>query len=358
MTDEIRAGLFQRGLDRVGGLVDDAFLTLPKVLKPFRPQRKTDRDMYERELNYYFNQGYVHRPETFFSLPEDIPDYSISAEKPFLDGISQIITFKSGYEPRNPFVTERFRSFEQNRTGCLVRWTHGEPGRKTVVCLHGYMLGNPKQAERMFRVRTLYRMGLDVALFIAPFHWKRAPAERRLRGIFLQPDDVAMTCECFGQAIHDLALSLRMLKHGGAGEIGVIGASLGGYIAGLFAALTDRISFAAMMVPAVKFSGGFSPLGLNYPFTVDQAFRVKLERVWNLHSPLNYTPKIPKDRVLVIAARGDRLCPFVHVRKLCEKWDWPEHVFMTGGHWMVFDSRERGRAWYRFLGERGFIPLR
>ncbi len=358
MADRINGGLWQRGLDRVGGLVDDAFLTLPKLLKPFRTEREIEKDIYEQEINFYFNKGYVHRPETFFTLPEDVPEYTIVSEKPFLDGICQVLSFKSGYVPRNPMLAERYLAHERNRTAYLVRWTHGEPGRKTIACLHGYMLGNPKQAERMFKVRNLYRMGLDVALFVAPFHWKRAPQEKRLRGIFLQPDDVAMTCECFGQAMWDLALSLQILKKEGAGETGLIGASLGGYNAGLFAALSDRIAFAALMVPAVKFSGTFSPLAVNYPFMIDQVFRVKVERLWTMHSPLNFMPKISKNRILVIAARGDRLCPFVHVRALSEKWGWPKHVFMTGGHWMVFNSRERGRAWYRFLSEQGFIARR
>lgn len=358
MGDAISAGLFQRSLDRAGGFVDDLFLTLPKMLKPFTPDRKTDRETYEREINFYFNQGFIQHPETFFALPDDSPAYGVAAEKPFLDGISQLITFRSGYEPRNAMVAERFRSFEQNRTAILMRWTHGDSDRKTVVCLHGYMLGNPNQAERMFRIRTLYRMGLDVALFITPFHWKRAPVEKRLRGIFLQPDDVTMTCECFGQTMYDLSHCLQILREEGAGETGIIGASLGGYNAALFASLTDRIAFAAMMVPAVKFSGSFSPLAIKYPFPLDHPFRVKLERVWNMHSPLNFKPMIPKNRILVIAARGDRLCPFTHVRALCEKWEWPNHVFMTGGHWMVFNSRERGRAWYKFLADLGFIPTR
>jgi len=49
------------------------------------------------------------------------------------------------------------------------------------------LLGDPDQAEAMFKVKTLFDMGLNLALFITPFHWKRAPADKFRRGMFLQP---------------------------------------------------------------------------------------------------------------------------------------------------------------------------
>ncbi|MDA8404984.1 MAG: alpha/beta hydrolase family protein [Desulfobacteraceae bacterium] len=348
-------GLFENLLDRMGGVVDDGFLILPEILKPFKPGRTIDRETYSRQVDFYFDNGFVDRPETFFQLPETPPDYQIATEAPYLDGTRQEITFLSPYVPRNPLIADRFLSFPENKTARLIRWAHGDQGRKTLVCLHGYMLGDPSQAEKMFKARKLFGMGLDVVLFVAPFHWRRAPKEKMRRGMFLQPDDVVMTCECFGQAMHDLALSLLVLEDMGAGETGLIGASLGGYNAGLFACLSSRIRFAALMVPAVRFSGDFSPEAAKLPFPVDDPLLERLNRVWTLHSPLNFHPKIPKDRILMIASRGDKLCPFDHVRELCELWDRPRHLFMTGGHWLVVNAGDRGREWYRFLADMGFI---
>ncbi|RJP90052.1 MAG: abhydrolase domain-containing 18 [Desulfobacteraceae bacterium] len=347
--------MFERLIDRAGGVVDDGFLTLPKILKPFKPKRCVDRETYAAQVDFYFDQGFVDRPETFFQIPETPPDCRIVSETPYLDGIRQEIIFQSPYTPRNPLVADRFLSFSENKTARLIRWTHGDPGRKTLICLHGYMLGDPDQAEKMFKVRTLFGMGLDIVLFVAPFHWKRAPKGKMLRGMFLQPDDVSMTCECFGQTMHDLTLAILALKDMGAGEVGLIGASLGGYTAGLFVCLSDRIRFAALMVPAVKFGGDFSPKAAKLPFLVDDRLLDRLNWVWTLHSPLNYSLKIPKDRILIIASRGDKLCPFDHVYQLCRQWDWPRHLFMTGGHWLVVSARDRGREWYRFLGDMGFI---
>jgi predicted alpha/beta hydrolase family esterase len=73
---------------------------------------------------------------------------------------------------------------------------------------------------------------------------------------------------------------------------------------------------------------------------------------------LNFVPQIPKENILIIASRGDKLCPFEHVVALCEKWSWPRHHFMTGGHWLVLNPKERGSAWYTFLADMGFIEKR
>ncbi|MFP4226124.1 MAG: YqiA/YcfP family alpha/beta fold hydrolase [Desulfobacterales bacterium] len=183
-------------------------------------------------------------------------------------------------------LKDKFLSFEENRTAWLVKWSHGDTGRKTLLCLHGYLLGDPDQAECMFKIEKLYQMGLDMALCLSPFHWRRAPKSRRLKGIFLEPEDAPMTCECFGQTMHDLYQCISLLEQQGTREIGIVGASLGGYNAALIASLTDRI--------------------------------------------------------LVVAARGDKLCPFENVLSLCEKWQWPRHLFMTGGHWLMFNARARG----------------
>lgn len=339
-------------------MVDDGFLILPKIVKPFKPRRTIDRETYSAQVDFYFDQGFVDHPETFFQLPDTLPVRRIVAETPYFDGIRREIAFSSHYLPRNPLIAERFLSFPENTTARLICWTHNDPGRKTLVCLHGYMLGDPDQAEKMFKVGKLFGMGLDVALFVSPFHWTRAPKEKMRRGMFLSPDDVIMTCECFGQTMHDLHLSLNLLETMGAGEIGIIGASLGGYNAGLFACLSDRIAFAALMVPAVKFTGDFSPRSAKLPFPADDGLLDRLDRVWHLHSPLNFLPKISKDRILIIASRGDRLCPFDHVRELWERWGRPRHRFMTGGHWFMTRPGDRGREWYRFLSDMGFMAAK
>ncbi len=345
-------------MNYIGARVDSLFLMMPKLLAPFRPKRAIDADTYEQQINFYYDRGFVEAPETFFTFPETAPAYEKIHEAGYGDGKYQVYQFSSGYIPQNPMIRDEYLGFAENRSGYLVRWTHGDAGRKTVLCLHGYMLGEPKQAEKMFKVDRLYQKGLDVALFITPFHWKRAPQAKSLRGIFLQPDDVVMTCECFGQAMYDLSATMQILAALGAGSVGIIGASLGGYNAALFACLSRAPAFCAMMVPAVDFSRPFGPDTARLPFKASPSLQAKMNQVWQLHSPLHFHPRLPLENILIVASEGDRLCPFAHVKALCEKWGWPRHQFMTGGHWLTARPADRGRAWYGFLADMGFIASR
>jgi predicted alpha/beta hydrolase family esterase len=347
----LRQSLF----DAAGGLVDDLFLAPPKLLLPFKPRRHIDLSAYEQQIDFYIDHGFTKSPETFFRLPGHAPAHRLIERKAYHQGEIQVWSFPSGYETGNPLLRDRYNAFANNRTGYLIRWTHGDSARKTVLCLHGFMLGEPRQAARMFKVNRLFERGLDVALFITPFHWRRAPENRMRRGIFLQPDNVPMTCECFGQAMHDLQSTLLILEDLGAGTIGLIGASLGGYNAALFTCLSDRPAFTAMMVPAVNFSAPFGPESVKLPFPVSPALGEKIRQVWEFHSPVNMRPRLPPEKIMVIASRGDKLCPFEHTRRLCEEWNLANCHFLTGGHWLIFNNQTRGREWYRFLEQNGFF---
>jgi pimeloyl-ACP methyl ester carboxylesterase len=339
----------------LGGIVDRMFLSLPRIAAPFMPVRSVSRQEYEAEMDFCLDSGFVDNPSQFFTFPAQAPDFEIVRRRPYLDGEYQVISYPSGYEPRNPLIERNYGTYLRNRTGYLVRWTHGLKKAKTILCLHGYMLGNPRQAQRMFRIDKLFGLGFDVALFITPFHWKRAPESKSQRGIFLRPESPAMTCECMGQALHDLTSSCMILRTLGTEGIGLIGASLGGYLSGLFICFQPVVDFASLIVPAVNLTKPIGPDAARLPFPIDPLLRQKARTLYELHSPLNFRPLISKDRILIVASRGDLLCPFEYTKLLCERWGQPEHYFLRGGHWLIFNSRLRGTAWYRFLRRMGYL---
>ncbi len=344
-----------RVLDACGGLVDGLFLAVPRLLMPFKPRRHVlDRPAYEQAIDFYIKNGFTASPESFFRLAEAPPAYQRVTERPYHDGKYQVWSYPTGYTPRNPLIRDLYLAHTNNQTGYLIRWTHGDFPRDTVLCLHGYMLGEPRQAERMFNIKKLFSQGLDAALFITPFHWRRAPGAKADRGIFLQPENAAMTAECLGQTMHDLSAVLHILKDLGAKQTGLIGASLGGYNAALYACLSDEPAFAAMMVPAVNFSAPFGPDAAKLPYPVDDKLADKIREVWDFHSPLYMRPRLPAENILVIASRGDKLCPFTYTRKLCDRWQLSHCHFLTGGHWLIFNNRRRGKTWYQFLERQGF----
>ena len=341
-------------LDLIGSFVDEMFLAPGRLIAYFQSQRDIDWHAYAREIAFYHEQGYVDDPQTFFCLPAQIPAYRIETHAPYHEGTYQVIAFPSLYEPKNPFVRQRYLSYSENRTGYLIRWVHGDKPRKTVLCVHGFMMGSPREAERMFKINTLFAMGLDVALFIHPFHWKRIAGPRAARGVYLTIGDTAFTNECIAQSVYDLDNAFSMLKDFGAAEVGMVGASLGGYVAGLYACLRREPKFAALMVPALSFLRPMSPDMFYKRAPFDFAWRSQACRAADFHSPLNLRPQIPTDNILVVASRGDKICPFDLVEQLTKRWELSHCHYRIGGHWLVFDTL-RGHAWYSFLREMGFI---
>ena len=346
----------QRLLDGAGSLVDAAFLTIPAVLLPFADGRKPDVEAYQQDLAFYIAHGFCDHPHTFFQQPENMPEPVVIQRQPYSDGMMEVISWPSGYVPQNPSLRTHWERFEANKTGYLVRWHHRKKNNKTVLCLHGFMLGEPMQAERMFRVRNLFDKGLDVALFITPFHWLRAPSQLAARGAFLQPHDVCMTAEAIGQTMWDMHIAVHLLKQSGAQQIGLVGASLGGFNAALFCCLSDMPAFCALMVPAFKFPMPFGNPILRKFSNMPDHILAQARQVWDFTSPLNFKPKISRDKILIVASRGDLLCPWKHTRQLATQWAVTKNVFLTGGHWLMFDRKARGRAWYQLLADCGFIP--
>jgi len=310
-------------------------------------------------LSFYQEQSFPGQAARFFSLPRKPPAAQCLEERSFMDGQSRLLVYPSGYKARNPAFQEVFDRYKENRSAYLLHWTHGDRGRKTIVCCHGWSLGDPDQAFRMFRIGKLYQLGLDVALFITPFHWKRAssPAQRFSPPFpFRHP---VLGLEGFGQAIHDLAAAFLLLREQGAGPLGLIGASLGGYLAALFASLTKLADLVALVVPLVSFDNLRVPTTRLPRGRVGKGDLVSLQRLisesWRIHSPLSHRCKLRPEQCLIIASRGDRLCPFEDVQKLYEHWGRPEHTFLRGGHALFFPRDARGDAWYGFLKRRGFI---
>lgn len=344
----------ERTLDMIGSFVDEMFLAPGRLIAYFQAQREVDWQSYARSISFYHDQGYVKDPQSFFSSPINVPSFHVETQSSYHGGVYQVISFASLYEPRNPFVRQRYQCYQENSTGYLIRWIHNDRPRKTVLCSHGFMMGSPREAERMFKIRKLFSMGLDVALCIHPFHWKRIAGPRSARRIYLTLGDTGFTNECIAHSIYDLDNSFLILKKLDVAEIGLIGASLGGYITGLYACLRRDPKFAAMMVPSFSFLRPISPDIFYKKAPFDLNWQKLARQAADFHSPLNLQPKLPVENILVVASRGDRICPFDLVEQLGARWKLSNCYYRTGGHWLVFDSL-RGRAWYEFLRAKEFL---
>src|SRR4029077_13470968 len=62
-----------------------------------------------------------------------------------------------------------------DRRGLALWWRHHRPGRPVMLCVHGYAGGHLWLERLAFDARRFYRAGVDVVLYVLPYHGTRTP---------------------------------------------------------------------------------------------------------------------------------------------------------------------------------------
>ncbi len=335
-------------LNFIGGIPDLPFAYAPD---PSVPKNRKGREQYLAELSFYARGDWDQAKRPFFTVPDEAPPLQSVERLAFHDGEREVLTYPSRYQVRNPALKDEFESYERNLTGYLNFWRKDESERRPLVlCLHGFMMGQPARAEQMFQIKRLMAMGLDVALFSIPHHWRRGYRRQRM----LNPDSVPLTIESFGQNLHDLHSVVLAARALGYEKIGIIGASLGGLTASLYATTNAPVDFMFMAVPAVKMEY-LEPKGRHFGFKVDDQVLQKSRAALELVTPLSYEPGFDVERLCVVSNGGDRLCEPRFTHGWIKKWAIQNHVEVVGGHWLYFNRSLRGKTWYGWLGKMGYI---
>jgi dienelactone hydrolase len=333
--------------------------SVPMLLRALR-----NPDSVMDEWAFYARPDFLADPDAFFERPPD--NFTLArryAERTTFrptDGEVWDLFFASPFEPVNPSLRRRYLAHQPNRTAHARYWRHESGPRKTIICVHGYMGSNPSLNTELFNVRWLYKRGLDVLMFVMPFHGDRAGL---VDGLHFPNFDLAKVAEGFAHAVYDFRVFLGWLLRQGAPSVGVTGASLGGYMTSLMAAVDGRLDFAVPMIPATSV----------VDTVVDWAsthvvLGAMLDRVgWELddarlhtavHTPLQHPPRVCRDRLMIIGADGDHITRPYQARLLWEHWGGPEIHWYAGSHLVHLHRSSYLRHLGRFLGSLGVFEPR
>ncbi len=327
---------------------------------------KIDADARTRLIDVaaHYGKDTLGLPSPFFLTP----DAPAMAMKPLGDGPlgTQIVdlTYPSTYTAFHPVARELLDSVHENATAHVRWWTSGK-GRPTIVLLHGWGGGNQWITARSFMVPYWLRHGFDVASFVLPFHGARAPEAPRSpmkSGALFPSPNPLRTNEGFGQAIHDLRALAIWLRARGSSAVGVIGMSLGGYTTALWASVAGigdpgGVDFAVAMIPAVSMARLMWRHGEANPTRRKAASAGITEELladaFAVHAPLTRPARLPRERLAVIAGRGDRITPPDQAEALAAHWNVPVSWF-EGGHLAQVGRGDALRTVRRQLGLLGF----
>ena len=353
---------------RAASALDEAFLTVIDVEGSRSARRTIARFTHQERVELlqaiasaYDVAEYFTTPGTFFAEPGAIaPRRTVVAEIAGGFGRAQRtrttdLSWESSYVPRHEGVRAKFESRVPNRTA-HARIISGGEGRPVVVLVHGYMGGQWALEERQWQIGALLRAGLDVALFVLPFHAKRS--DRVGRAPIFPGGDPRFNNEAFGQAVFDARALIAHLYADGAPAVGVMGVSLGGFLTSLLATVEPRLAFAAPVIPLASladFAYARGRLGESpEEATIEHA---ALEQATRVVSPLARKLLVPSSRVLVVAAEGDRVTPIAHARRIAEHFGADMHL-LSGGHLLQLDRKEGLRAVVQMLRREGVLARR
>lgn len=302
------------------------------------------------DLGRQYRAGTLGLPSPFFPAPDAIePALAPQGEGPLGTQVVDL-AWESGYVPFLPAAREPYAAHRENGTAHVRWWTSGR-GRPTIVVLHGWAGGTHWMTARAFDVAYWLRHGYDVAAFVLPFHGARAPGGRS--GALFPSTNPLRTNEAFGQAIYDLRGLAAWLRGRGSSAVGVIGMSLGGYTAALWASIDAELAFAVGLIPAVSFSrlmwrhGEQSPVrrrAVQAGITEDL-----LADAFAVHAPTSRPALVPPDRLFVVAGRGDQITPPDQAEALAAHWG-VEILWFDGGHLAQVGRGDAMRVVRRRLG--------
>jgi pimeloyl-ACP methyl ester carboxylesterase len=223
----------------------------------------------------------------------------------------------------------------------LEHWLHDRGrARGTVLAVHGFSMGQPRIDAAALFASQWFQAGLDVALMTLPYHGRRTPPDARFSGERFAAPNVALLSEAVRRSIYEMRLLVDWLREHGAGPVGLMGLSLGGYLSSLMAGLYDDLDFVIPMVPPVcigDLAWRFFEQSRQYRSQANPTFsREELRAAYRVHSPLSHPLRIAKERVLIIAGRGDRIVPAEHPYALWRHWEKPAIHWFSGSHLAPF----------------------
>ena len=294
-------------------------------------------------------------PEVFYAPPPPLHPLRTQHVRDLPGGEVVDLSWDSGYTPREPQSRDSYLALEENRIAHARLLRHASP-RPAIVCLHGYGAGVHRFEEIAWNARWLYSKGLDVALLTLPFHALRAPRGRN--SPMFPSASVGRTIEGFGQAVWDTRALLSWLRARGSPLAGLAGMSLGGYTAALTATVEAKLDYAILFIPL----GDLTDVTVEHealrgkeipPFVVEAG-----KEALRLVRPLARTPLIPGDKMLVAAARADRITVVdTHAHKLAEHFHAPTVTF-TGSHLVQLGRATAFAEMARLLARQGALQPR
>lgn len=346
----------------LAALLDRSLMrTVARIVEKRVLPRAVDLEVLRQSIDTMLGSSLAVRPQEFFRFVR-----ALEAPGDTAAGDLQSVTrrrIKGGHAWRRRLASH-YRPHRQVASAALSpaepgaiqfeHWVH-EPGtaQGSVIVLHGFAMGWPVIDAVAMSVGAWFERGFNVVLLTLPDHGPRRPAGSAFSGQNFTVPHAVFLAAAVRQAIYEIFALKRWLRSQGDQPVGLVGMSLGGYLASLCAGLSDDFDFLIPLVPPacmgdlawrVYRATAHHRAGLDATLT-----EANLRAAFYIHSPLAHPRKIARERILIAAGAGDRIVPPEHPCALWEHWERPSIHWLRGSHIAPVASKPLMRVIARHL---------
>jgi len=285
-----------------------------------------------RAAGLYDQKGWLTDPSAYHPDPPPLHEPQLRPSRAAGMAVDRLKFPSAWTPPAGVPGRKRWLQYQANAVGRATVLRHLDRPRHWVVCIHGTGMGRDADL-RSFRARRLFiEFGCNVVLPILPLHGPRRPP--RGSGVQFPTLDVLDNAHGLAQAAWDVRRILSWIRSQEPLGVGVMGVSLGGYVAALVAGLEpEPLQCALPIIPATDFPALFlqqSPPELRERMA---PFLDASTLVHSVVSPLKFDPITPHSARAIAGGLADKLIdPVDQVAPLWEHWGRPRILWFPGGH--------------------------
>jgi len=273
---------------------------------------------------------YVGRPlDELFPAPRRVPPMSVRPRWRWPGLVSDDLVFRSLHVPIEPKFRRRY--LEQYRETHLVYARRIRPatsrGRPRLLYLHGYMQPESYLEEVTLLAGMARWLDVEVIQLQPPYHGRRAPRGSRFSGEFYWTADLVRSLEALRQTLLDARTLLSCLLRDDARPVGVTGLSLGGALTLGLTCLDERFAFSVPLAAHMDLAALVADAPVLAKMRRDlRSFGWDRKRFAAFVAGIGWRelrPKLPAERILLMAASNDRFFEPRVVEHMWKQWGKP-----------------------------------
>jgi alpha/beta hydrolase family protein len=273
---------------------------------------------------------YAGRPlGELFPAPRRVPDMRVSARWRLPGLVSEDLVFRSLHVPIEPGFRRRYREDYRETRDVYARRIRPRAARRRprLLYLHGYMQPESYIEEFALLANMARQLNVEVIQMQFPYHGRRTPRGARFSGELYWTADLVRSFEALRQTLLDARTLLSCLLDEDARPVGVSGLSLGGALTLSLTCLEERFAFSVPLIAHMDLGAMVADAPVLGKMRRDlHSFGWSNQQFAEFVASLGWhelLPKLPVDRILLIAASDDRFFDPRVVRTMWKRWGKP-----------------------------------